>query len=139
MAAPDTLPGSLAKVPRGRNPNQRIYPRQITPIGTAWPQNVTMKPDAADNDPTRALDDFVRRMRPATAPATAAPDLSDLTARLHPGRSATLARAKGGVLRSGQRWDADDVEDVPVVEAPRVPPQRQDRPELMLPTVDLQA
>ena len=98
-----------------------------------------MKPDAADDDPTHALDDFVRRMRPATAPATAAPDLFDLTARLHPGRGATPARAKGGVLRSGQRWDADDVEDVPVVEAPRVPPQRQDRPELMLPTVDLQA
>lgn len=98
-----------------------------------------MKPDAADDDPTHALDDFVRRMRPATAPATAAPDLSDLTARLHPERGVTPARAKGGVLRSGQRWDADDVEDVPVVDVPRVPPQRVDMPELTLPTVDLQA
>ena len=98
-----------------------------------------MKPDAADDDPTHALDDFVRRMRPASAPAEPAPDLSDLTARLHPERGVTPARAKGGVLRSGERWDADDVEDVPVVEVPRVPPQRHDIPELTLPTVDLRA
>ena len=105
----------------------------------AWPQNSGMTPDAADDDPTRALDDFVRRMRPAKAPAAAAPDLSNLSARLHPERSVTPARAKGGVLRSGQRWDADDVEDVPVVELPRRPPERQDSPEVTLPTVDLQA
>ena len=98
-----------------------------------------MKPDAADDDPTRALDDFVRRMRPANAAPATAPDLSDLNARLHPGCGVTPARAKGGVLRSGQRWDADDVLDVPVVEVPRVPPQRQNLPELTLPTVDLKA
>lgn len=98
-----------------------------------------MKPDAADDDPTHALDDFVRRMRPAAAPAATAPDLSGLSERLHPERGVTPARAKGGVLRSGQRWDADDVEDVPVVEVPRVPAQRHDIPELTLPTVDLRA
>lgn len=98
-----------------------------------------MTADAANDDPTHALDDFVRRMRPATAPPAAAPDLSDLAAKLHPERGVTPARAKGGVLRSGQRWDADDVEDVPVVELPRVPPERQDTPELTLPTVDLRA
>ena len=98
-----------------------------------------MKPDAADDDPTRALDDFVRRMRPANAAPATAPDLSDLNARLHPGCGVTPARAKGGVLRSGQRWDADDVLDVPVVEVPRVPTQRQGLPELTLPTVDLKA
>ena len=98
-----------------------------------------MTPDAADDDPTRALDDFVRRMRPANAPTAAAPDLSGLSARLHPERSVTPARTKGGVLRSGQRWDADDVEDVPMVELPRQPPARRDRPELTLPSVDLRA
>jgi hypothetical protein len=98
-----------------------------------------MTPDAADDDPTHALDDFVRRMRPATAPDSTAPDLSDLSARLHPERGVAPARAKGGVLRSGQRWDADDVEDVPLVEVPTVPPQRHDMPELTLPTVDLRA
>ena len=96
-------------------------------------------PNHADDDPTRALDDFVRRMRPATAPPVAALDLSDLTARLQPDRGVTAARAKGGVLRSGQRWDADDVEDVPMVELPRQPPERRNRPELTLPSVDLRA
>ena len=95
-----------------------------------------MKPDAADDDPTRALDDFVRRMQPANAPTAAAPDLS---ARLHPERSVTPARTKGGVLRSGQRWDASDVEDLPLVALPRQPPARRDRPELTLPSVDLRA
>ena len=98
-----------------------------------------MKPAAADDDPTRALDDFVRRMRPSNTPATGAPDLSDLSARLHPERAVTPARAKGGVLRGGQRWNADDVEDVPVVALSRQPPERGDRPELTLPSVDLRA
>jgi hypothetical protein len=134
-----SLPCSLSIAPRERNPKQRVYPRQTTPITAARPQNAAMKPDAADDDPTHALDDFVRRMRPTTTPDASAPDLSGLTARLHPERGVTPARAKGGVLRSGQRWDADDVEDVPVVEVPRVPPLRHDIPELTLPTVDLQA
>lgn len=84
---------------------------------------------------THALDDFVRRMRTASAPAESAPDLSGLRERLHAERGVTPARAKGGVLRAGQRWDADDVEDVPLVEVPRVPPQRHDIPELTLPAV----
>lgn len=95
--------------------------------------------DHHDDDPTRALDDFVRRMRPATAPQQPAPDLSDLTARLHPERGVTPPRAKGGVLRSGERWTADDVEDVPVIEVPRHPPVRDEPPELTLPQVDLRA
>jgi hypothetical protein len=98
-----------------------------------------MKPAAADDDPTRALDDFARRMRPANTPAAGAPDLSGLSARLHPERAVTPDRAKGGVLRGGQRWNVDDVEDVLVVALSRQPPERGDRPELTLPSVDLRA
>jgi len=89
-----------------------------------------------DDDPTHALDDFVRRMRTAGGGATAAPDLSDLSTKLHPARSVTPPRARGGVLRSGQRWNAGDVEDVPIIEVPRQPPPRADLPELTLPEVD---
>lgn len=93
--------------------------------------------DPADHrgDPTHALDDFLRRMRPApgSTQATGDPtDLSGLTARLHPERAAQghaqgtpsspEARPRGGTLRNGQTWDADDVTDVPVVELPRVAP-----------------
>jgi len=87
-------------------------------------------PDGSDDDPTRALDDFVRRMRPP-APAPA-PDLSEIGRSLH--AQPAPAPARGGVLRSGQRWSADEVEDVPVVELPRTPP-----PSSTLPTVDLPA
>ncbi|MEK8051310.1 hypothetical protein AACH10_13750 [Ideonella sp. DXS22W] len=77
-------------------------------------------------DPTHALDDFLRRMRPTSPPAAGADDdlidLSGLTARLNPERSTAAARHKGGTLRNGERWTADDVTDVPVVELPRVPP-----------------
>ena len=92
-----------------------------------------------DDDPTRALDDFVRRMRPAPAPEAPAVDLSDLVAKLHPERGVTPQRLRGGVLRNGQRWDADDVEDVPVLEVPRAAPPRHAAPEVALPVVDLQA
>ena len=106
-----------------------------------------MSPAAPDDDPTHALDDFVRRMRPAAQPAAAADaDLAKLQegllARLHPERAtaaAGMARAKGGTLRSGQAWDADDVVDVPEVQLPRVPPDRTGIPALTLPTVDLVA
>ena len=98
-----------------------------------------MTADDRNDDPTHALDDFVRRMRPAPAPPAAAPDLSDLIAKLHPEPAVTPAKSKGGVLRSGQRWDAGDVEDVPVIELPRSPPPRTDLPEVTLPTVDLAA
>lgn len=100
----------------------------------------TDRPD--DDDPTRALDDFVRRMRPAAsppAPGADLPDLSDLVARLHPERSGHAPRPRGGTLRNGQTWDADDVEDVPVVEVPRVPAARDDLPQVTLPPVDLRA
>lgn len=81
----------------------------------------------ADADPTHALDDFLRRMRPAATAADDPADLNDLTdlsgltARLNPERPPTAARPKGGTLRSGERWHADDVTDVPLVELPRVP------------------
>ncbi len=99
------------------------------------------RPD--DDDPTRALDDFVRRMRPAAMPA-AAPDpdladLSDLVARLHPERTAAAPRPRGGKLRNGQTWSADDVEDVPLVELPRQPAARSAPPQVDLPEVDLRA
>ncbi len=90
-----------------------------------------------DDDPTHALDDFVRRMRQPASPPPFAPDLSDITARLNP--QATPARPRGGVLRSGQRWDAGDVEDVPVVDLPRPAPADTGIPQVTLPTVDLQA
>jgi hypothetical protein len=98
-----------------------------------------MSPDPHDDDPTHALDDFVRRMRPAAPAAPDMSDLSDLQARLHPQQPSASARPKGGKLRSGQTWDADDVVDVPLVELPRVAPARTDIPALTLPIVDLAA
>lgn len=96
-----------------------------------------MAPTDPDDDPTRALDDFVRRMRQPASPPAAAPDLTDLGQRLRP--DAPPAARRGGVLRSGQRWTADDVEDVPVVELPRQPPADTGIPQVTLPPVDLQA
>ena len=96
-----------------------------------------MSPDPHDDDPTHALDDFVRRMRPGAAPPSAAPDLSGLHDRLHPERPAGSAKAKGGTLRSGPSWHTGDVVDVPDVALPRVPPERTSLPELTLPPVDL--
>lgn len=103
-----------------------------------------MSSDRPDNDdPTRALDDFVRRMRPAATPAAAQEpdlaDLSDLVARLHPERTAATPRPRGGTLRNGQTWNADDVEDVPLVEVPRQPAARSAPPQVDLPEVDLRA
>lgn len=89
-----------------------------------------MKPDARTDDPTHALDDFVRRMRSTAAPHEVAPDLSGLAALLHPAPAAAATPAgtppeppppaRGGVLRSGQRWAADAVQDVPVLILPTV-------------------
>lgn len=93
-----------------------------------------------DDDPTHALDDFVRRMRQPATPPAAPPDLGDLDnlgARLNPGTAP--AKPRGGVLRSGQRWDADDVEDVPVIELPRPGPPDTTMPQVALPPVDLPA
>lgn len=72
-----------------------------------------MDPRPPDDDPTHALDDFVRRMRPAAARPAALddlPDLSGLQGNLHGQRPA--APPKGGTLRSGQTWGPDDVVDV---------------------------
>lgn len=91
------------------------------------------------DDPTRALDDFVRRMRPSAAPVDSAPDLSDLVARLRPDQGNAKARPKGGRLRGGQTWDAGDVEDVPIIELPRPRTLRSELPELDLPAVDMRA
>jgi len=96
-------------------------------------------PDDGSDDPTHALDDFVRRMRPGAPPPDDLPDLSGLVARLHPERPSAAARPRGGTLRNGQTWDAADVDDVPVVELPRVAPARHDRPAVTLPPVDLPA
>lgn len=92
-----------------------------------------MQPDPTDDDPTRALDDFVRRMRPGPGAGgdhggdaqagTGLPDLSGLDQLLH-GTAATAGPRRGGVLRSGQAWSADDVVDVP--ELPRAPPPPAD-------------
>lgn len=98
------------------------------------------RPDAGapDDDPTHALDDFLRRLYPPAGGSAVdgdPTDLSGLSARLHAGSpappegptarppAAPAARgAKGGTLRNGERWQADDVTDVPVVELPRVTP-----------------
>ena len=96
-----------------------------------------MSPNPQDDDPTHALDDFVRRMRPGAAPPPAAPDLSGLQDRLHPGQPAGSAKARGGKLRSGQTWHADDVVDVPDVALPRMPPVPTHPPDVTLPQVDL--
>lgn len=105
-----------------------------------------MTADDRNDDPTRALDDFVLRMRPPAASSEGAPDLSEFSARLNadgPARhrpdAPAPAKARGGVLRSGQRWNVDDVEDVPLVEVPRVRPLPTDIPLVTLPIVDLQA
>ena len=102
-----------------------------------------MSPDPHNDDPTHALDDFVQRMRSAVAPNAVDTDLADLQAglqaRLHPKPASEAARLKGGRLRNGQRWDADDVVDVPVLDLPRMPPQRSGIPEIQLPSVDLVA
>ncbi|MBP6899131.1 MAG: hypothetical protein KBC73_03520 [Burkholderiaceae bacterium] len=72
-----------------------------------------------DDDPTRALDGFVQRLR-TTAPAAPAPaadvllDLGALNAGLQP-EAAAAPPARGGRLRSGQTWSAEDVEDVAAV------------------------
>ena len=81
-----------------------------------------MSPESPDDDPTHALDDFVRRMRPTAAPPAAddPTSLAGLQARLHPERSPAAARPGGGTLRSGQTWDADDVVDVPSISLPAV-------------------
>ena len=80
-----------------------------------------MSPPTPDDDPTHALDDFVRRMRPAAAPPDDDPtSLSGLQARLHPERASAAGRPRGGTLRSGQTWDADDVVDVPSISLPEV-------------------
>ena len=52
-------------------------------------------------------------------------DLADLGSRLHTGPA--TAKPRGGVLRNGQRWDAADVEDVPVVDLPRPKPHIAER------------
>ena len=96
-----------------------------------------MSPDPHDDDPTHALDDFVRRMRPGAAPPPAAPDLSGLQDRLHPERPAGHARPKSGKLRSGQTWHTGDVVDVPDVALPRLPPEPTQPPDVTLPQVDL--
>ena len=86
-------------------------------------EGIPMTPPVPDDDPTHALDDFVRRMRPAAAPPSAddPTSLAGLQARLHPERASGVGRLRGGMLRSGQTWDADDVVDVASISLPDVP------------------
>lgn len=97
-----------------------------------------MHPDGRDqDDPTRALDDFIRRSALARSTQDGPPDLSNLMRALHPEQAS--ARPKGGTLKDGTNWAVDDVIDVPVVEL-RAPPQPPSRlPQLQLPQVDLAA
>ena len=62
---------------------------------------------SGDDDPTRALDDFARRMRP-DKPATEPPALS---ARQGSGPS-TQPEARNATLRSGLTWNPHDLVDV---------------------------
>ena len=48
-------------------------------------------------------------------------------------------RPRGDLWRSGQRWDADDVDDVPMVELPRQPAADAGIPPVTVPIVDLHA
>lgn len=89
----------------------------------------------ADDDPTRALDDFVRRMRPS-APREDTPDLSDLTRAIAPEAAPAGGRARGGRLRSGERWSSDDVVDVPAVERRSAPRTDTVPPEVVLPPIE---
>ena len=100
-----------------------------------------MNPEPPEDDPTHALDDFIRRMRPAAAPPPAddPTSLAGLQARLHPERASDAGRPRGGRLRSGQTWDADDVVDVASINLPPVPPDHHDQPEVSWPAVDLAA
>lgn len=71
-----------------------------------------------DDDPTRALDEFVRRMRPGAPPAVA-PDLGDLLQRVPPPAPEPPA-ARHTSPRAGARWATDDVTDVPSIDLPPV-------------------
>ncbi len=100
-----------------------------------------MSTAAGDDDPTHALDDFVRRMRPAALAAAELPDLSALQARLNPDRPSAGARPKSGKLRNGQTWDADDVVDVSELALPKVDLAAEraravKTPDIALPAVD---
>jgi len=92
-----------------------------------------------DDDPTRALDDFVRRMRPTMRPPTEVPDLSDLKAKLNPQHHSAAPRARPSALRGPRPWVNDDVVDITEVQLQRVAPAAPELPELHLPTVDLDA
>ncbi|MDT7838440.1 hypothetical protein [Aquabacterium sp. OR-4] len=89
-----------------------------------------------DDDPTHALDDFLRRLHPggtarghsghrgAPSADSDPTDLSGLSSILHPEPAAATVSpkaAKGGLLRNGERWQADDVTDVPVLDLPHAP------------------
>lgn len=90
-----------------------------------------------DDDPTRALDDFVSRLASAT-PSPEPPDLDDLLGRIQPSRAGTTP-ARGGVLRNGGRWSAADVVDVPSIDLPSMEPPTHaiEPPRLDLPPMEL--
>lgn len=93
---------------------------------------MTARHDDADDDPTRALDGFLQRLHAGSAPPGRGPedalDLSALSGLLHADRALAgqaepaTSPPRVRTLRNGERWQADDVTDVPVVELPRVAP-----------------
>ena len=89
-----------------------------------------------DDDPTHALDDFVRRMKPGAAPAAPAmPDLSALDATLgaalHAERGADNPAGLASRPRAGRRWQPSDVQDVEDIAGQRAA-NRDDAPALDL-------
>ena len=104
-----------------------------------------MTAERQDDDPTHALDDFVRRMRSSSAPpAGPEPDLNPQGAALQPGagKPSGGSAAGSGKPRSGRRWHAGDVEDAVDISSLRQhtrPPVDPGRPDVNLPPVDLVA
>ena len=96
-----------------------------------------MRQNEHDDDPTHALDDFITRIRPSVASPASAPDLSDLSAKLNRQQPDPQPKPRGGVLRNGATWHAENVLDVPVVLLPRVAPERTDPLQVTLPPVNL--
>lgn len=92
----------------------RLAALSPAPNATESSQNVPMSANPLDDDPTHALDDFVRRMRSAAAPSppVALPEIDMVNGR--PGTDRAPPQGAGsGRFRGGQGWARDDVFDVP--------------------------
>ena len=104
-----------------------------------------MTAERPDDDPTHALDDFVRRMRSNPAPpAGRETDLNSLDGvpQAGHGKPSDSGAAGRGTPRTGRRWQAGDIEDAVDISSLRQhtrPPVDTGRPDVQLPTVDLVA